>query len=187
MDSLIIKIPETDTYDDAYTKVEHYLRALRIENRRILSKSVYVILEKAAAEHQNNPSSDIAALAMEETYKLTSRWCKNVLDLPPSNESEIPLKDKIAMLLSNVPTKWAKYFLSDDKLPEGLVKAMKKAYLTAGPEFQRARMTHRALDFNPAAGVLAETYKLANKNPIAKWLIYGAIIFIFALIFFLTR
>ena len=187
MDSLIVKIPESDSYDDAYTKVEHYLKALRIENRLILSKLVYMILDKTAAEHKNCPPEDIAALAMEDAQKLTARWTEKILGMPASEEIGIQLKGRIALLLSNAPTKWAKYFLSDENLPDDLIKTMKDAYITAGPEFQKARMTHRALNFNPAAGVIAETYKLANKNPVVKWIIYGAIIFIFILIFFFTR
>jgi len=187
MDTIIPKIPETDSYDDAYTKVEHYLRSLRIENRRILSKLVYTILEKTAAEQKNNPSLDITTLAMDETHNLTACWCAKVLGLKEIQGNGIPLRARVAMLLSNLPSKWVKYFLSDEQLPEELVKAMKEAYLTSGPEFQIARMTHRALDFNPAAGVLAETYKLANRSPIAKWVIYGVIILVFVLIFFLTR
>lgn len=188
MDTLIPKIPETESYDDAYTKVERYLISLRIENRRILSKLVYVILEKTAKDHQADPTQDITTLAMEETNRLTSEWCEKVLGIKDSPERiGIPIKGRVAMLLSNVPSKWAKYFLSDEELPKELVRAMREAYISAGPEFQKSRMTHRALVFNPASLILAETYRLANRNPLVKWGIYSTIIFIFILLFFFTR
>ena len=187
MDAIIPKIPETESYDDAYTKVERYLISLRIENRRILSKLVYVILETTAKTHQVNPAKDITTLAMEETHRLTSEWCARVLDLKANKNAGIPLQGRVAMLLSNMPSKWAKYFLSDEELPKELISAMKETYLSAGPEFQKSRMTHRALDFNPAASILAGTYKLANRSPFVKWIIYSTILLIFVLLFFLTR
>lgn len=187
MDALIHKIPETESYDDAYTKVERYLISLRIENRRILSKLVYEILEKTSKIHQADSTKDITTLAMEETHRLTSEWCEKVLGLKSNPGRGIPLKGRVAMLLSNMPSKWAKYFLSDEELPKELVSAMKETYLSAGPEFQQARMTHRALDFNPAASIIAETYKLANRSPFFKWAIYIAILAVFILLFFATR
>lgn len=188
MDTIISKIPETESYDDAYTKVERYLISLRIENRRILSKLVYVILEKTAKAHQSDPKQDITTLAMEETNRLTSVWCEKVLGIKNTHgRGGIPLEGRVAMLLSNVPSKWAKYFLSDEELPKELISAMREAYISAGPEFQKSRMTHRALVFNPASAILAETYKLANRSPLVKWIIYSAIIFIFILLFFCTR
>ncbi|MEI6054658.1 MAG: hypothetical protein WCR55_01255 [Lentisphaerota bacterium] len=187
MDTIIPKIPETESYDDAYTKVERYLISLRIENRRILSKLVYVILEKTAQIHHLDLKHDITTLAMDETNRLTSEWCEKVLGIKGTPEKGIPLKGRVAMLLANVPSKWAKYFLSDGELPNELVSAMREAYISAGPEFQKSRMTHRALVFNPATSILAEAYRLANRRPFVKWAIYSAIIFIFILLFFFTR
>ncbi len=187
MDALIPQIPETESYDDAYTKVERYLISLRIENRRVLSKLVYVILEKTAKHHKIDPTQDITTLAMQETFRMTSEWCEKVLGLEAHPGRGISLRGRLAMLISNMPLKWAKYFLSDEKLPKELINAMKETYLSAGPEFQKERMTHRALDFNPAASILAGTYKLANRNPYIRWIIYSAIILIFVLLFFLTR
>lgn len=187
MDAIISKVPETESYDDAYTKVERYLVSLRIENRRILSKLVYVILEKTAKKHQLEPGKEITTLAMEEANRLTSEWCEKVLGVKVDPGRGIPLKGRVAMLLSNMPSKWARYFLSDEELPKELISAMKETYLSAGPEFQMARMTHRALDFNPAASILAGTYKLANRSAFVRWVIYSVIVLIFVLLFFLTR
>lgn len=187
MDTIKAAIPETESFDDAYTKVEHYLIALQIKNRRILSKLVYLILENTAKKHSLNPESNITTLAMQEAHRLTSEWCEKILGMKFTHSVGIPARGKLAMLLSDIPNKWVKQFLSEGPVPQELVDSMRKAYLSSGPDFQLKRMPHRALELNSAGSILAETFKFVNKIPYGKLIIYLIIIALFLLLFYLTR
>ncbi len=187
MDTVKVTIPETESFDDAYTKVEHYLVALQIKNRRVLSKLVYLILENTAKKHSLNPEKNITTLAMQEAHRLTSEWCEKILGVKFTHNVGIPAQGKLAMLLSDIPNKWVKYFLSEGTVPQDLVDSMRKTYLSSGPDFQIKRMTHRALELNPAGSILAETFKFVNKIPYGKLVIYLIIIALFIFLFYLTR
>ncbi len=187
MDTVKVTIPETESFDDAYTKVEHYLVALQIKNRRVLSKLVYLILENTAKKHSLNPEKNITTLAMQEAHRLTSEWCEKILGVKFTHNVGIPAQGKLAMLLSDIPNKWVKYFLSEGAIPQDLVDSMRKTYLSSGPDFQIKRMTHRALELNPAGSILAETFKFVNKIPYGKLVIYLIIIALFIFLFYLTR
>jgi len=187
MDTGKVTIPETESFDDAYTKVEHYLIALQIKNRRVLSKLVYLILENTAKKHLLNPEVNITTLAMQEAHRLTSEWCERILGMKFTHNAGIPMRGRLAMLLSDMPNKWVKQFLSEGQVPQELVDSMRKAYLSSGPDFQIKRMPHRALELNPAGSILAETFKLVNKIPYGALLVYLIIIALFLLLFFATR
>lgn len=187
MDTIGAVIPETESFDDAYTKVERYLISLQIKNRRILSKLVFLILENTAKKHALNPEENITTLAMSEAYRLTSEWCEKILGTKFIHSFGISIKGRLAMQLSDMPNKWAKYFLSEGELPQELISSMRKAYLSSGPDFQKKRMTQRALELNPAGSILAETFKLVNKIPYGTFIVYAAIIVIFMLLFYFTR
>lgn len=187
MDTVKVNIPETESFDDAYTKVEHYLIALQIKNRRVLSKLVYLILENTAKKLSLKPEENITTLAMQEAHRLTSEWCEKILGMKFTQNAGIPAQGRLAMLLSDMPVKWAKYFLSEGPPPQELVNSMRKAYLSSGPDFQIKRMTKRALELNPAGSILAETFKFVNRSPSGKLIIYLIIIALFLLLFYATR
>lgn len=178
---------DTEIWDDAYNKVEHYLLALQIKNRRILSKLVYLILEKAAARLEQSPESNPTILAMEETRKITTHWLASVLVEKFDEHAGIPTRGRLAMLLADVPNKWVRSFLADPPWPEEFISSMKKAYKMAGPDFQHSNMKHRALEFNPAGSILAETFRLVGRYPYFKWLIYIIVALVFICIFLFTR
>jgi hypothetical protein len=180
------KIPEGDAWDDAYNKVEHYLISLQLKNRRVISRLVYFILEKAVEKSKYNSHFNPTSIAMEEAYNLTTNWCEKVLGVKFDQKS-IPIRGRVAMLLANLPEKWPQYFLNDGPWPKELIDSMKETYVKAGPDLQISRMKHRALEFTSAGSILAETFKFVNRQPYAKLIIYFVIAIAFILLFFLTR
>ena len=185
--SITSKIPEEDSFDDAYVKVEHYLRSLRIKNRRVLSKLVYLILDNTYKKLALFPDKNVTTLAIEEAMQLTSNWCEKVLNTKFNEDQGISPRARVAMMLSDLPDRWVKSFLSEDKLPADLIEAMQKSYISSGPDFQIKRMKQRALEFNPAGNLLAGTLGLANRIPVLKWAIAVLIFVAFMTMFLFTR
>ncbi|HJO95266.1 MAG TPA: hypothetical protein QF753_17850 [Victivallales bacterium] len=186
MDTLKI-LPNSEEWDEAYEKVERYLISLQIQNRRVISNLVYLILEKASHKVKDSPSLNPTTIAMQVAHKLTSEWCGKVLDTKFTSDYGIPVRGRLAMLLADLPNKWLKYFLNDDPLPKELRDSMKNIYLSAGPEFQKSRMKHRALELTPAGSILAETFKFVNKRPYLFWLLIIIITALLISLFYFTR
>ena len=183
----IRKISEDSYWDDAYHKVENYLLALRIKNKRVLSGLVYRILERAAARLEKSPSKNPTTVAMEEAHEITAEWYRKVLGIE-KNEHNIPVRGRLAMLLADVPNKWLKYFLVDGPWPDEFVKAMQDSFLLAGPDFQKSKMQRRNLDLTRPAIVIAETLKLIERRPVFRFLIYWIlIVLLFVFVFYITR
>ena len=57
----------------------------------------------------------------------------------------------LALLIVDMPGKWQDQFLRPGPWPEAFVKAMREAYLRAGPDFQLSKMAPRPLDLGPVA------------------------------------
>ena len=159
----IKNIPNECYWDDAYNKVEHYLLALRIKNRRVLSRLVYLILDKAADRLANEPKKNPTTLAMEEAHKITAAWLDKVLG-KQNVDNKISVRGRLAMLLANVPDKWLQYFLEDGPWPNDFIIAMRESYVSAGPDFQKSRMLPRALKFTPAGSIMAEKRSNLSEN-----------------------
>jgi len=185
MESINDKSPSY--WDEAYEKVESYLHSLRIKNKRLLSRLVYLILEKAAKREKETPGVNPTVLAMEEAQKITSDWYKKVLNLK-SNESDIPVRGRLAMLLADVPNKSLDCFLGDGPWSEEFVKTMQDSYISAGPDFQNSPLHHRALKLTQTGNVMAGTFNLVTKRPFFKFLAYWVVItLVFVFIFYITR
>jgi hypothetical protein len=88
----------------------------------------------------------------------------------------------MALLLADMPGKWQEQFLRSGPWPEQFVKAMRDAYLRAGPDFQLAKMTPRPLDLGPIT-------TLTNfQLPYKKWaLIWIAAALLLIVIFIKTH
>jgi hypothetical protein len=187
MDTINNNLLNTVEWDNAYAKVERYLISLQIQNKRIISKLVYLILEEASKKVKESPSLNPTTIAMQEAQNLTSRWCEKVLETKFTHGNGIPVSGRVAMLLADLPNKWLKYFLNDGPWPKDFTDSMKSSYLSAGPGFQKSKMKHRALELTPAGSILAETFKFVNKRPH----LFGILIIIIAALlvslFYFTR
>ncbi len=65
---------------------------------------------------------------------------------------------------------------------------MKDAFVSAGPDFKKSTMHHRALELTQSGLVVAETFKLAGKKPFVKYILYWLIIIVLSvLVFYITR
>ncbi len=177
-----IPAPDADTaWDEAFLRVESYLRAHQIESRLLLNRLVVEIINAARAVALAPPSSsatvDPIALAMREAERRTNAWFTRVLgDAVDSDDERLGTRGRIALVLADVPARWPQHFLSATPPPPDLVEAMRSAYIEAGPEMEFTRMTPRPLDFGPIANVADEAWRTFRRWPILRavvvWLLF---------------
>ena len=75
-----------EEWNDAYVRVEDYLRAHRIHNRLHQSRLILRILERAARRHEQYPNLSPTTLAAEEAERMMDAWFGEILgeqNLPP--------------------------------------------------------------------------------------------------------
>jgi hypothetical protein len=177
-----------EDWNNAYVRVEDYLRAHRIQNRLHSSRLVIKILERAAVRHAANPALDPTTLAAEETEAMMDRWFAEVLDERDQPHERIAVDGRVALLLCDGPQKWPYAFLEEQRVPEDFVRAMRAGALTAGPDMAVSSMVPRPIDLGPIPEAAGETLERFERLPMLRtfflWLLFSGVL---AAIFYATR
>jgi len=171
-----------DEWNAAYAKVESYFHSLRVGNKVLLGQLVALVIERAMRRAKAAPERSASELAAEEMDHVVTEWFAQVLQEPPTNRDHmLSTRGRLALLLADMPGRWQDQFLRPGPWPEEFVKAMRAAYLRAGPDFQLSQMTPRPLDLGPIAK-LNTIAKVRFSKMMLVWLAFaGVLIAIFLL------
>lgn len=196
-------LPEIDreafgpAWDEAFLRVESYLRAHQIESRIILNRLTVQIMH--AARNAGGPngeppdgwsktgalagavSRDPVALAMGEAERRTEVWFERVLgDAADPDDERLATRGRIALVMADVPARWPRHLFAEEPPPADLVEAMRAAYIEAGPELELTRMVPRPMDFGPIANVADEAWKTFKRWPVLRavlgWCLFVALL-----------
>ena len=162
-----------DEWNAAYAKVESYFNALRIRNKVLLGRMVIHVLKRAMRRAAHETQRPVTELAAEEMDLVVTEWFGQVLqESPVGTDHMLSTRGRLALLIADMPGKWQDQFLRPGPWPEAFVKAMREAYLRAGPDFQISKMTPRPLDLGPIT-----TLTNLSQTPIRKmavvWIIFA--------------
>lgn len=176
-------------WDEAFLRVESYLRAHRVESRLLLNRLASEIVTHARAQQPLHPGKDAVALAMHLAEQRLDAWFQSVLGPPEgSGEAHFGARGRLAVLMADVPTRWPAHFLSEQPPPPELIEAMRTSYLAAGPELAFSNMAPRPLDLGPVASVAGETWRTFRRLPLLRSLVgWGLLIAAFVAAWMLTR
>jgi hypothetical protein len=177
-----------DEWNDAYVRVEDYLRAHRIHNRLHQSRLILRILERAARRHEQNPGLNPTTLAAEEAESLMDAWFGEVLDEQNLTPDRIAIAGRLALLLTDGAQKNPYAFLNEEQIPPEFARAMRRSSIEAGPDLAVSSMVPRPIDLGPITEAAGETIEQFEKWPLlrtlALWLLFTAAL---AAIFYATR
>lgn len=159
-----------EEWNAAYAKVESYFHALRIRNKVLLGRLVILVLKRAIRRAPQEPQLSATELAAEEMDLVVTEWFGQVLQEAPVGATHmLSTRGRLALLLADMPGKWQEQFLHPPPWPDEFIKAMREAYLRAGPDFQLAKMAPRPLDLGPIA-TLTNLSMLPFRKMIFVWL-----------------
>lgn len=183
--------PKTGTleaWNDAYVRVEDYLRAHRIHNRLHQSRLIIRILERAARRHEENPRLDPTTLAAEEAERMMDAWFGEVLGEKELPHDRIAVTGRLALLLTDGAEKNPYAFLDLERIPPKFARAMQQSSIEAGPDLAVSSMVPRPIDLGPLTEAAGETIERFEKWPVLRTLALWAL-FVAALagIFYITR
>jgi hypothetical protein len=167
-----------DEWNDAYVRVEDYLRAHRIHNRLHQSRLIQQILERAAHRHELEPARSPTVLAAEETESLMDHWFADMLNQRGQPHERIAIEGRLALLLCDGPQKWPYAFLDEQHTPGEFEQAMQAGVIQAGPDMAVSSMVPRPIDLGPIPAAAGETMERIERWPILQtlllWLIFAA-------------
>ncbi|MCX6936379.1 MAG: hypothetical protein NTU80_00555 [Verrucomicrobia bacterium] len=181
MNPPVLDDPIGPAWDEAFLRVESYLRAHQIESRLVLNRLAMEIVRAAVRTAQAHTgagdSLDPVARAMHEAERRTTAWFQMVLgDAADPEDERLGTRGRIALVMADVPARWPQHFLAETPPPPELIEAMRAAYIEAGPEMELTRMVPRPLDFGPIANVADEAWKTFARWPVLRavmgWILF---------------
>lgn len=144
--------PATPAWDEAFLRVESYLRAHRIESRVLLNQRAAEIIASARVLAQENPDAPPVTLAMQVAHARIGEWLARAAGTNDWADGRVRARGRLALLLADVPRRCPEQFLTGP-IPEDVRVAMVSVELEAGPEVRLSRMPNAPLEFPLAAAV----------------------------------
>ncbi|MDI1337889.1 MAG: hypothetical protein PSU94_17045 [Lacunisphaera sp.] len=177
-----------DQWNDAYVRVEDYLRAHRVHNRLHQSRLIERILSEAARRHAEAPALDPSTLAIEETDRLMDEWFGELLGEKGLPHDRLATEGRVAMLLSEGMQRWPYAFLDERKIPAEFTAAMRQSSIKAGPDLAVSSMVPREIDLGTITEAAGYTLERIEKLPVLRVLLLWAIFAgLLTAVFFATR
>ncbi len=145
--SVAAATPSGPGWDEAFLRVESYLRAHHLESRVLLNHLATDIITQARERARENPDLAPVTLAMGVTHERIGAWFARAgRDGDWSNE-RVRAADRLALVLADLPGRWANSFLSTERVPHELAVALGSATLEPGPELRFSNMPPAPLEF----------------------------------------
>jgi len=169
---------EVLAWDEAYEKVENYLRAHRIQSKWVLSQVVPEILRQARSAQPENENVAPVTLASEAADFMMESWFRSLMEPEAfTSAHDVGARGRLALLLSDAPARWPHYMLKPvEELPEELLREFREAFLQAGPDLELARMVPRPIDLGSIGQLAENTFGLLASWPVFKTLSLVAVI-----------
>jgi hypothetical protein len=190
-DTLTLFVPSWGSpgeWNEAYEKVENYLRACRINSRLHRARLIHIILHRVAERGPEAGGDALSTLAIRETQQMMKEWFARLLQ-PGSEDGRYSLVDgRVALLLCDGPDRWPYAFLSTDDLPPEFVREMRASMLVAGPNLQINNMVPRAIDYGWFPEIAGDTLGSLNRWPILQALIVWTLfLLLLSFVFYKSR
>jgi hypothetical protein len=138
----------TDTaWDEAFSRVESYLRAHHLESRVLLNQVVTEIIAEAQAHAFSHPADEPVACAMQVTHARIGAWFARAGSESDWASERDRVHGRLALVIANLPGRWANHFLSTESVPPELAAAMASVQFQPGPELRFSNMPTAPLEF----------------------------------------
>jgi hypothetical protein len=175
-------------WDEAYSRVESYLRAHQIHRRLLLSRLVNKILTRAMEIYAEDQRKDPVVVAMNEADRTMAVWFDKILHQEDVRHKRISTRGRLALLMGDVPNRWPEHFLLEDQVPQQMTDAMRESYLKAGPDLKFSNMSPRPIDLGPIVNAAEETWETFQKRPLVKALVlWVGFLSLLGFVFYATR
>jgi hypothetical protein len=184
LDPFVPEWGSIDEWNQAFEKVEDYLRAHRVNSKLHRARLSRMVLQRVALARQGEAlSQPIATLAIREIDGLMREWFRRILPPGVGPENALSHTDgRLGLLLCDGAVRWPYSFLEMERLPDEFVQAMRNSLMVAGPELQVSSMVPRPIDIGLLPEIAGDTMQTLARWPILK-AILAWLLFLIALVF----
>jgi len=158
--------PELDgPLSRAYIRVEQYLCALRIHNKRIFSELTHAILEEVRRRLESGDTREPEAIAMDAVERHVENWYASLMG--EGVPAEEPDRVRLSLFRADLANQWSRFFLRAGEIPPALKEEMRQQTLRTHPDAELdQRMQAEQLDLGKVGKWAEETWALFGKWPI---------------------
>jgi hypothetical protein len=156
-------VPVTAEWDEAFSRVESYLRAHRIDSRVQLNRLTTEIMEAARALAANHPDEPPVTIALQITHARIGEWLVHAVGQGDWADERFRAQGRLAILLADIPRRCPECFLAHDEMPAELRAQLGGAQFQPGPEVRLTRMPSTPLEF-PLAGMVGEKWETFSRS-----------------------
>jgi hypothetical protein len=140
-------------WDEAFVRVESYLRAHHIESRTLLNALTNEILAAARALVPRYPGEAPVTLAIRVAQAKIGEWFMHAMGEGDWADERFRSRGRIALLMSEIPSRCPERFLSAEPLPAKLRAQLANARVYPTPELRVSSMQHSELEFSLGAAI----------------------------------
>jgi hypothetical protein len=172
-------IPPNAEWDEAFLRVESYLRAHQIESRVLLNQRTTEILTAARGLAAQHPHESPVTLAMQVAHARIGEWLVHALGSGDWADERFRARGRLALLMADVPNRCPEQFLSPEPLPAPVRDRITTATLEPGPELRLTRMPATPLEF-PLGDAVQDKWVTFSKSAFfqasSAWLIVASLL-----------
>lgn len=159
--------------DEAYGKVENYLRACRVSSRlhraRMTAMIVNRAVERRATASTNQP---LCTVAIEEARGLINSWLAGLLPPRPGDQPYTAAEGFVALYLCDGPMRWPSAFLASGEEPPGFLDTLRARLVKAGPDLEVSSMVPRPIDRGILPDLAGSARDTFDRFPILRTLFF---------------
>ena len=133
-------------WDEAFRRVESYLRAHGIESRVQLNALTSEIIAAAQEAAARGEGIEPVTAAMQAADDRIGGWFERILNTGAGRDDRFHARGRLALIMANVPGRWPQHFLAANEPPEELARAMSGAAVQAGPEVNFTNMAPQPIE-----------------------------------------
>jgi hypothetical protein len=134
-------------WEEAFLRVENYLRAHHLASRVLLNHLTTEIIGEARRRVASDPASPPVAAALQVTHARIGAWFARTGHTGNWSNERVRAGARLALVLADVPGRWAQSFLSAAPVPPELARALASGVLESGPEMHASKMSAAPLEF----------------------------------------
>ncbi len=142
-----LAVPATAPWDEAFARVESYLRAHHIESRVLLNRLTTDILTAARALAVEQPQEAPVTLAIRVAHARIGEWFVQAMGEGDWADERFRARGRLALLMADIPEQCPERFLESGELPADSRARLRNARLEPGPQLQLASMPPSPLEF----------------------------------------
>jgi hypothetical protein len=166
-------------WDEAFLRVESYLRAHHIESRLLLTRLTSEIVNDARGLAAQMPREAPVTIAMRLAHARIGEWMQRAMGRGDWSDERFRARGRLALLMSELPERCPEQFLGTEELPEEARKRLGESDLVAGPEMRPVTMPPAMLEF-PLVEIAEEKWVTFSRSTFARaaasWVLFVSIL-----------